>query len=140
MRVSGKRCWGSPGPVPAHLCAQARPPHARMPGRGPGAGGGTTAGCCTRGPADSSRRAHLAGARRVALLVHAGGGGLQRPRRCPCPAPQPRPGPRAHVKGLAVPRDSGREPEPLSAFTTQACPEAGGCLGPSAPPGVRIPG
>lgn len=90
--------------------------------------------------------AHLAGARPAARRVHAGDSGGWAPRRCPCSTPQPgtggtgllhpTPGTGEHVKGLVDPRDSSWEPELLCAFTLEARPEAGGCLGPNAPPSV----
>lgn len=70
-------------------------------------------------------------------------GGAGVPRHSPTQRAQgyctPHPGPGEHVKGLVDPRDSGWQPEPLCAFTLEARPEAGGCLGPNAPPSVQSP-
>lgn len=75
------------------------------------------------GYADPTRRAHLAPTRRV----HAGGGRLLGAPAVPLArAAAPHRGQRAtapRAEGLVVPRDSGREPEPLCAFTPQARPE-----------------
>lgn len=103
------------------------------PGRGPGpalarAWRPGPGGAAQRrlGDGQTPRGAHLARAGRAARLVHAGGGGARARSPAEGPGLRARAEPRARGKGLAVPRDCGREPEPLCAFTPQARPEAGG--------------